>query len=200
MDKPTQVAIRRHRVLLVMLLARIGHSMAQAQSVTITESPGAFSARSPTGWSRQPATGDARLKFVSPEGKPYAECAVLVKTRPSLRGRSQSDFDTAMRETPDAKAMARQLAKSYGDVRIISVANGALSGVPAQVYDVVYSVGTPARTEWVRSVTAIAVTVPDVIWTSTCGGQGRTLAEAQKAFDHWQIEFAKFSAFIEFLR
>ncbi|MBV5343717.1 hypothetical protein JZU68_09000, partial [bacterium] len=70
-------------VLLVVFIASLG----MAQSVTITESPRPFSATAPENWSRlPPATGNSRLKFVSPSGTPYAECAVIVKTLPALTG------------------------------------------------------------------------------------------------------------------
>jgi len=182
------------------LLACIACSAAQAQSVTITESPGAFSARGPAGWARQPfSTDDVRLKFVSPERTPSAECLVMVKTRPSLRGQSQSDINTAMREGTDAKEIARALAKDYGNVRVISVAIGELSGVPAQTYNVSHSAGTSPAIQWIRAVTAVAVTVPDIVWSVTCAGTGRTRADAQKAFDHWKVEFVKFSSSVKFL-
>ena len=173
----------------------------RAQSITITDSPRAFSAMAPAGWSRQPtATGNSRLKYVSPRGTPYAECAVIVKSIPALRGHAQAEMDAAMLDTPDPDVIARGLAGSFSNVRVLSAVNSALSGVPAQTYNVQYSVGTPAGVQWVRGVTTTAMTVPDVSWSLTCGGQGRTLSEAQKAFDYWQLEFVKFATYVKFLR
>jgi hypothetical protein len=194
----------KHRALVeavVALLGLMGYAPAHAATVTITDSPGAFSADGPAGWSRQPAGGgDSRLKFVSPEGTPYAECVVIVKAVPSLRGQSQSDLSAAMREPPDAKAAAQRLARSYSNVRVVSVGNGALSGVPSQIHNVTYSAGTPVKTEWTRLVSASAATTPGIVWTVACGAQGRNLAEAEKAFDHWQLEIARFKAQVKFLR
>jgi len=117
-----------------------------------------------------------------------------------MRGRSQSEMDAAMLDTPDPNVIARGLASSFNNVRVLSANNTGLGGVPAQTYNVQYAVGTPAGEQWVRAVTTSTLTVPDVSWTVTCGGQGRTLAEAQRAFDYWQLEFVKFGTYIKFLR
>ena len=200
-NPPTTNAIMKRYLSIAVLLAVFIAPLAAAQSVTITESPRPFSATAPANWSRQPpATGNSRLKFVSPSGTPYAECAVIVKTLPALRGHSQAEFNSAMLEAPESVRITRGLSVSFSNVQVISAGNGALSGIPAQAYNVQYSVGTPAGTQWVRSVSTTAMTVPDVIWTVVCGGQGRTLAEAQKAFEYWQLEFVKFLTFIKFLR
>ncbi|MBV5343718.1 hypothetical protein JZU68_09005, partial [bacterium] len=103
-------------------------------------------------------------------------------------------------ETPNVDDIARGLSVSFSNVLVISVGSGTLSGVPAQAYNVQYSVGTPAGTQWVRSVSTSTMTVPDVSWTVTCCGQGSSVTEAQKAFDYWQLEFLKFLTFIKFLR
>lgn len=196
----TNISMKRYLSITVLLAVFID-PLAAAQSITITESPKPFSAKAPANWSRQPpATGNSRLKFVSPSGTPYAECAVIVKTLPALRGHSQAEINAAMLETPDPEGIARGLSVSFGNVRVLSAGNGALSGIPAQTYNVQYSVGTPSGTQWVRSVSTTTMTVPDVSWTVTCGGQGHTVAEAQKAFDYWQLEFVKFLTFIKFLR
>ncbi len=189
------------KLTLAIVMLAVAVADVNAQTVTITDSPRSFSASAPAGWSRQPpATGNSRLKYVSPKGTPYAECAVIVKTISALRGRSQSEMDAAMLDSPDMTAMANGLASTFNSVRVISASNTALSGVPAQIYNIQYSVGTPAGVQWVRAVITSTLTVPDVSWTLTCGGQGDTLAESHKAFDYWQIEFVKFATFIRFLR
>ena len=189
-----------HRFLIAALWACVVIGEVRAQTATVTDSLGPFSAVAPAGWSRQPpATGNSRLKYVSPRGAPYAECAVIVKAIPALRGHSQSEMNLAMLDLPDTNDVARSLA-SYSNVRVLSVGNATLSGVPAQTYNVRMSIGTPAGVQWIRGVTTTTMTVPDLNWTVTCGGQGRTLDEASKAFDHWQLEFMKFATYIKFLR
>lgn len=186
---------------ITVLLAVLIAPLAAAQSVTITDSPSPFSAKAPANWSRQPpATGNSRLKFVSPSGTPHAECAVIVKTAPVLRGHSQTEINAALLDPPDPKVIARNLSVSFENVRVISVGNGVLSGIPAHIYNVQHSVGTPIGIQWIRNVSTTTITVPGVSWTVGCSGQGRTLAEAQKAFDYWQLEFVKFRTFIKFLR
>lgn len=141
-------AIMKRYLSKAVLLAVFIAPLAAAQSVTITESPRPFSATAPANWSRQPpATGNSRLKFVSPSGTPYAECAVIVKTLPALRGRSQAEINSAMLEAPAPEGITRALSVSFSNVRVISAGNGALSGIPAQTYNVQYSVGTPAGTQ-----------------------------------------------------
>ena len=197
---PTQPYVDRCLSISILLAGVIGASCAHAESVTITDAPAAFSASGPAGWSRQPpATGNSRLKYASPSGTPYAECAVIVNTSSALRGLSQLEMNTVMLAKPDPEAIARHLASSFGNVRVISVGNSLLSGFPGQIYNVSYSVGSPAGPKLVRSVTTSTMTAPDVGWTVTCGGQGQTLAEAQKAFDYWQSEFVKFPTFIKFI-
>lgn len=196
----TNVGMKRYLLIAVLLAVFIAPSVA-AQSVTITDSPSPFSATAPTGWSRQPpGTGNSRLKFVSPSGTPHAECAVIVKTSSALRGLSQTEINAALLDPPDPKVIARNLSASFENVRVISVGNGVLSGIPAHIYNVQYSVGTPTGIQWIRNVSTTTITVPGVSWTVGCGGQGRTLAEAQKAFDYWQLEFVKFRTFVKFLR
>jgi len=196
----TKPPMKRCLSIATLLASAIGACGAHAESVTITDSPVAFSAIGPAGWSRQPpATGNSRLKYASPSDAPYAECAVIVKTFPALRSLSQSDINALMFQTPDPDGIARGLAGNFANVRVISAGNASLSGMPAQIYNVSYSVGSPAGTQWIRSVSTTTMTSPDVSWTVTCGGQGHTLAEAQKAFDYWQTEFVKFPTFIKFL-
>ena len=168
-----------------------------AQIVTVTDAPRAFSIASPTGWTRQPpATGNSRLKFVSPPGTPYAERAVIVQELPSLRGQPQSYYDQFMAEPPDPSEMQQQLASQFSNVRAFAPGVANLSGHPAQVINVEYSAGQ----QWIRGVNTITGTTPGLVWTLTCGAGGKSPAEARKGFSHWQVELARFPTYLKILR
>lgn len=81
---------------------------------------------------------------VSLSGTPYAECAVIVVEYPSLRGQPQSFFDGQMLEAQDVKEVAQQLSTTSSNVTVLNTGVSNISGHPAQVSNVLYSVGTPS--------------------------------------------------------
>jgi hypothetical protein len=174
------------------------YPVVKAESSVFVESPAPFSATAPMTWVRMPpATGSSQLKFVSPSGTPHAECAVIVKLSKSLQDVSQADINDLLLESPDSDSVAQGLSVNFNDVRVLAVGNGAISGFPAQIHNVHYSVGLPAGKRWIRGVFYTTITYPGWIWSISCGGQGETLAEAQKAYDYWHLELVKFPTFIE---
>jgi hypothetical protein len=168
-------------------------TQAIAQAVKVENPPRPFTVVSPTSWVRQPTTtGNSRIKFVAPLGTPAAECAVIVKEYPGLRGEQQSTFDQQMAEQPNPSEMTSQLSSRYNNVKVFSTGVASISGFPAQLVNVQYSVGTPRGELWARGITVTTATTPGLVWTITCGALGKSLDEAQKGFSYWQSEIMRF--------
>jgi hypothetical protein len=164
-----------------------------AQTVKVENSPRPFTVVAPTTWIQQPATtGNSRIKFVSPAGTPAAECAVIVKEYPELRGMPQSTFDQQMAAPPDPNKMATHLSSNLNNVRVLSVGVVSVSGHPAQFYNVQYSVGTPDGDQWFRGTMVTTGTTPGLVWTTLCGALGKNLDEALKGYLYWQLEIVRF--------
>lgn len=169
-------------------------TQAIAQTVKVQNSPRPFTVVSPTSWVQQPtSTGNSRIKFAAPSGTPAAECAVIVKEFPGLKGVPQSTFDQQMIEPPNHSEMASQLSSIYNNVKIFSTGVASVSGFPAQLFNVQFSVGTPGGELWSRGIMVTTATTPGIVWTITCGALGKNLDEAQKGYSYWQLEIARFT-------
>lgn len=169
-------------------------TQAIAQAVRVQNSPRPFTVVSPTAWVQQPtSTGNSRIKFAAPSGTPAAECAVIVKEFPGLKGVPQSTFDQQMIEPPNHSEMASQLSSIYNNVKIFSTGVASVSGFPAQLFNVQFSVGTPGGELWSRGIMVTTATTPGIVWTITCGALGKNLDEAQKGYSYWQLEIARFT-------
>ena len=174
---------------------------ATAQVVRIDNSPKRFSVVPPKSWVQQPpSTGNSRVKFSAPSGTPPAECTVIVQEFPALRGKSQQEFDIGMAQPADPNEVATQLSARYNNVQIVSTGAANVSGHPAQLVNVQYSVGTPAGEQWARGFTVTAVTTPGVVWTVTCGALGRTAQDAQRGYSFWQLELVNFPTHLKILQ
>lgn len=168
-------------------------TQAIAQTINVQNSPRPFSVVAPTSWVQQPtSTGNSRVKFAAPSGTPAAECALIVKDFPALRGQPQSTFDQRMVEPPNPVDMASQLSSRYNNAYVFSTGVASISGFPAQLANVQYSVGTPNGELWQRGITVTTATTPGLVWTVTCGALGKNLAEAQKGYSYWQLEIMRF--------
>lgn len=186
---------------LALCLISIGSSMSTpAQVLTVTNSPRGFSVATPTSWLQQPvSTGSSRVKFSSPTGTPSAECSVLVKEFPGLSGLPQDYFDSIILKQTSAIERTEQLASRYNNVRVWGIGFSSISGFPGQSYNVSFSVGTPFGEMWYRAFYVESATAPGLVWTIGCGGSGKNLEEASRAFSFWQNEIMKFSTNIRIL-
>ena len=171
-----------------------------AQTVMVKNSPRPFTVVPPHLWVQQSTTtGNSRVKFAAPTGTPSAECAVIVKEFPGLRDMPQSMFDRQMAESPDANEIALQLSSRFNNVRVFATGVASISGHPAHLINLQYSIGSPVGEMWFRGVTVTAGTTPGITWTISCGGQGRTADEAQKGYSYWQLEIIKFTTNVKIL-
>lgn len=169
-----------------------------AQTVRVENSPRSFTVVVPTSWIQQPTTtGSSRIKFAAPSGTPAATCSVIVKEFPGLRDVPQSTFDRQMVEPISPTEMASQLSSQYNNVRVFSTAMASISGYPAQLFNVQYSIGTPYGEFWTRGVMVTTVTTPGLVWTIACGALGRSIEEAQKGYAYWQLEIMRFTTNIK---
>ena len=164
-----------------------------AQTVKVKNSPRPFTVVGPSSWTQQPTTtGNSRIKFQSPVRTPAAECAVIVQEYPGLRDMPQSMFDQQMAAPPNPNAIESQLSSRFNNVKVLSVGAASISGHPAQLYSVQYSVGTPDGEQWFRGIMVTAGTTPGIVWTIACGASGKTLDEALKGYTYWQSEIVRF--------
>lgn len=163
------------------------------QTLRVETSPWPFSITPPPKWSRHaPSTGNSRVKFVSPRGTPSAECAVIVKEFPSLKGQSQSSLDMLNTQPIDSEMISKQMSAQFNNVHVYATSIASISGHPAQLINVEYSTGTPSGQVWSRGIHVTTVTVPGIVWTISCGGLGKSAQEAEESYMYWQSEIIPF--------
>ena len=168
-------------------------TLAIAKTVKVQNSPRPFTVVPPDSWEQQPTlTGNSRIKFTSPLGTPPATCAVIVIEIPQLKDVPQSTFSQGMAEPPDIDGFTAQLSSGVNNVKVVSANNAVLFGFPSQRVNVQYSSGTPSGEIWFRGITDTTVTTPGISWAVSCGGSGKNLDEAKKAFSYWQSEIIRF--------
>jgi len=182
-----------HCVAWLVIFGLFAITQANAQTITVKNSPRSFTVVAPTSWIQVPTTtGSSRIKFAAPPGTPAAECSVIVKEFLGLRGVPQSTLDRQMAEPLSTTEIASQLSSQYNNVMVFSTGVSSISGYPAHLYKVQYSVGTPAGEIWMRGIMVTAATTPGLVWTIGCGSLGKSIEEAQKGYSYWQLEFIRF--------
>lgn len=146
-----------------------------------------FSFKFPASWNTQaPTTPNTKAKVVSPSLAFTAECAVTVKTVSQLSERSQAELDQLLLQTPpDKEQYLATLMQGFSDVSVIAVSQGHLGSRIAHLVRARYSVRSESAREFV-SVRMAKAFSPGASWGLTCGGLGKTPAEAEKAFEYWQ--------------
>jgi hypothetical protein len=164
-----------------------------AETISIKNSPRPFTIVPPSSWTQQPTTtGNSRIRFHSPVKTPSAECAVIVQEYPGLKDAPQSMFDQKMAEPPNPNVIKSQLSSRFNNVKVLSVGVASISGHPAQLYNVQYSVGTPDGEQWFRGIIITAGTTPGLVWSISCGASGKNINEALKGYNYWQSEIVRF--------
>lgn len=147
-----------------------------------------FSFQYPAQWVvSPPCTPNSRAKVVSPVNTPHAECAVIVQRYPQATDVSQRNIDQLFSEAPSSSEFRSALSQSHNDVEIVAVSIGTLHSRPAHLARVRYSVGTRSASAFVSGRMVMTAT-PGLTWTLSCGGQGNTLADAERSFQYWQLE------------
>jgi hypothetical protein len=102
-----------------------------------------------------------------------------------------------MAELPSPIQVASHLSSQFNNVRVLSVGVASVSGHPAQLYNVQYSIGTPGGEGWFRGITVTTATTPGLVWTISCGATGRNLDEALKGYSYWQLDILRFQTNIK---
>jgi hypothetical protein len=172
----------------------IGH----AQAVQVTSAPRAFNVVPPKSWVPAPlVTGNTRVAFRAPLGVPHGECAV---TAIEFKGQrlTQAEIDKSLAQPMTAKEVQEDLARSYNNVKVLSIGRTVLAGFKAQAFKFEYSVGTPLGEMWATAVTTTAAVAPNVSWAISCGSTGKTISEARTSFSHWQMDFNAFPTNFKF--
>jgi hypothetical protein len=146
-----------------------------------------FSFKFPASWHAQaPTTPNTKAKVVSPSSSFTAECAVTIKTMSQLSEKSQTELDQLLLQSPpDREQYQATLMQGFSDVSVVAVSQGRLGSRIAHMVRARYSVGSESTKEFV-SVRMAKAFSPGLSWGLTCGGQGKTPAEAEKAFEYWQ--------------
>lgn len=151
----------RPSILFFFIISGLVGSQAYAQTVTINDSPRPFSVKAPKSWVQQPtSTGNSRVRFVSPNVTPPAECAVIAKELSLLRGLTQQTLDLMSLELVSQEEIRQHLSSNYNNVQVISTGVTIISGYPAQTLHVQYSTGTPDGELWARGFTSTTKTTP----------------------------------------
>jgi hypothetical protein len=146
-----------------------------------------FGFKFPASWNIQaPTTPNTKAKVVSTSLIFAAECAVTVKSMSQLGERSQTELDQLLLESPpDKDQYFATLIQGFSDVSVIAVSQGRLGSRIAHMVRARYSVRSESAKEFV-SVRMAKAFSPGASWGLTCGGRGKTPAEAEKAFEYWQ--------------
>jgi hypothetical protein len=146
-----------------------------------------FSFKFPASWRLlERTTPNTKAKIASSPSTLAAECAVTVKAVPQLNGRSQDELDQLLLQSPPDKQQYQvSLMQGFGDVSVIAVSQGRLGSRIAHMVRSRYSIGNESTKEFV-SVRMAKAFSPGTSWVLTCGGKGKTPAEAEKAFEYWQ--------------
>lgn len=119
-------------------------------------------------------------------------CCVIVQEYPGLKDAPQSMFDQKMAEPPNPNVIKSQLSSRFNNVKVLSVEVASISGHPAQLYNLQYSVGTPDGEQWFRGIIITAGTTPGLVWSIVCGATGKNINEALKGYNYWQSEIVRF--------
>jgi hypothetical protein len=174
------------RAALLSLLMGAASSAGGEDLRTFTNQEFGFTFRYPASWTVQrPGTPNSRAKVISPKDSPQAECAVIVKRYPQLSSLKQGEIDQVFSQRPSLSELKEGLSQGHSDVTILAVSVGALESRPAQLARVQYSVGTETGKTFISS-RMVSTATPGLTWTITCGAQGRSFAEAEKSYEHWQ--------------
>jgi hypothetical protein len=140
---------------------------------------------------------NSRLKVETPDKSQHAECVVIVKSYPNAVSAKQSDIDQIFQEEPTLAELKDILSQSANDVEVLTVSSGKLHSRPAHLARVRYNVGSPTDKTFVSGRVLLTAT-PGLTWTLSCGGQGKTAAEAEKSFQFWRHEIDKTIASYKF--
>lgn len=172
----------------------------QAQTVSVS-TPRHFSAVVPKYWvNGEIVSGNTRLSLVAPTGTPTAECSVVVLELPGMKKQSQSEINQIMLENPSPSEMAAQLSHQYNNVKVTSAVKTFISGYPAYLFNLQYSVGTPSGEMWTKGTVYTFGTTPGLVWSISCGATGRNINEAIKGFSYWQSEINLFPTNVKIIR
>lgn len=148
-----------------------------------------FSFMYPGSWHLQaPITPHSIAKIVSPSSAMSAECAIIVKKVPQLDGQTQDNLDKMLLQSPpDKEQYKATLLQGFSDVSVIAVRQGRLGSRIAHMVRAKYSVSNESSKEFV-SVRMAKAFSPGMSWGLTCGGQGKSADEAEKAYEYWQAD------------
>ncbi len=146
-----------------------------------------FSFKYPAAWVVQaPTTPNTKAKVVSPSSALTAECAVTVKKMSQLNAINQADLDQALLQSPpDREQYQTTLMQGFSDVSVIAVSQGRLGSRIAHMVRARYSVRNESAKVFVSGRMAKAFS-PGLSWVLTCGGQGTSPDEAERAYEYWQ--------------
>jgi hypothetical protein len=140
---------------------------------------------------------NSRLKIETPINSQRAECVVIVKRYSKAVSAKQSDIDQIFQEEPTVAELKDILSQSANDVEVLTVSTGKLHARPAHLARVRYKVGSQKDQTFVSGRVLMTAT-PGLTWTLSCGGQGKTAAEAEKSFQFWRHEIDKTIASYKF--
>lgn len=146
-----------------------------------------FSFKYPAAWSTQaPTTPNTKAKVVSPSTALTAECAVTVKRVSQLDATNQADLDQLLLNSPpDKEQYQATLMQGFSNVSVVAVSQGRLGSRIAHMIRARYSVRNESAKDFV-SVRMAKAFSPGLSWGLTCGGQGESSDEAERAYEYWQ--------------
>ena len=146
-----------------------------------------FNFKFPASWHIQsPTTPNTKAKVASSSAEICAECAVVFKRVPMLDNLSQAELDLSLGQSPpDREEYQASLNQGFSNVSVLAVSQGLLGSRVAHMVRARYSVGNGPAKQFM-SVRMAKGFSPGQSWVLTCGGQGKSPDEAERAYEYWQ--------------
>lgn len=120
----------------------------------------------------------------------------MVKPMAQVAGINQTELDQMLLQSPPDRAQYQAtFMQGFNDVSVVAVSQGRLGSRIAHLIRVKYSVRSGSLRDYL-SVRMAKSFAPGESWVLTCGGKGKTQAEAEDAFTYWQADINRvFSSF-----
>ena len=170
--------------ILLLLIGVLGADNARAAKKTAQYSNEqfGFSFRYPTSWTfAHSSQRDMRVRLVTTEGEPDAECAVVVKEYPAAVHARQEEIDEVFTATPTVEELQEVLGQGEDHLEVLAAAKGRLHKRPTHV--ATYRL-CQRFDEYLYGEVSMTAT-PGLTWSVSCRGLGASQTQAKKNFQYW---------------
>lgn len=180
---PWIASLGRCCLALLLLGLLVQSAPAADQSSRYANSQFGFSFQYPGSWIFAHAPErNVRVKIVTPEGSPAAECAVIVKEYPKAADAKQDDIDQIFLAPPTVEELQEVLVRDGDPLKVTKAGTGKLDTRPTHVARYRLQLGLE---EYLSGQVAMTAT-PGRTWSVSCSGRGASPEQAEKNFQFWK--------------